>query len=59
MKNPMTPAGIEPATFRFVTQYLNRCATADTTIVIPVNEYLHILVSLEVTTINHLPPRKL
>jgi len=28
MKNPLTPAGIEPATFRFVTQYLNHCATA-------------------------------
>ena len=26
MKNPMTPAGIEPATFRFVAQYLNPCA---------------------------------
>ena len=24
----MTPAGIEPATFRFVAQHLNRCATA-------------------------------
>jgi len=24
----MTPAGIEPATFRFVTQHLNHCATA-------------------------------
>ena len=23
MKNPMTPAGIEPSTFRFVTQHLN------------------------------------
>jgi len=28
MKNPLTPAGIEPATFRFVTQHLNHCATA-------------------------------
>jgi len=28
MKNPLTPAGIEPATFRFVAQYLNHCATA-------------------------------
>jgi len=28
MKNPMTPAGIEPVTFRFVTQHLNHCATA-------------------------------
>jgi len=24
----MTPAGIEPATFRFVEQHLNHCATA-------------------------------
>jgi len=29
MKNPLTPAGIEPATFRFVAQHLNHCATAD------------------------------
>ena len=28
MKNPLTPAGIEPATFRIVTQHLNHCATA-------------------------------
>jgi len=28
MKNPLTPTGIEPATFRFVTQHLNHCATA-------------------------------
>jgi len=28
MKNPLTPAGIEPATFRFVAQNLNHCATA-------------------------------
>ena len=26
---PMTPSGINPATFRFVAQHLNRCATAD------------------------------
>ena len=26
----MTPAGIEPATFRFVAQHLNHCATAVT-----------------------------
>jgi hypothetical protein len=25
---PVTPSGIEPATFRFVVQYLNHCATA-------------------------------
>ena len=28
MKIPMTPAGIEPATFRIITQQLNHCATA-------------------------------
>ena len=28
MKNPLTPAGIESATFRFVAQHLNHCATA-------------------------------
>ena len=27
-KYPLTPAGIEPATFRFVAQHLNHCATA-------------------------------
>ena len=32
MKNPLTPAGIEPATFRFVAQHLNHCATAVPTI---------------------------
>jgi len=28
MKNSLTPAGIEPATFRFVAQHLNHCVTA-------------------------------
>jgi len=28
MKNQLTPAGIKPATFRFVAQHLNHCATA-------------------------------
>ena len=28
IKNPLTPAGIEPATFRIVAQHLNHCATA-------------------------------
>jgi len=28
IKNPLTQAGIEPATFRIVAQHLNKCATA-------------------------------
>ena len=28
MKNPLTPAGIGPVTYRFVAQHLNHCATA-------------------------------
>ena len=28
MKNPLTSSGIEPATFRFIAQRLNHCATA-------------------------------
>jgi len=28
MENPLTPAGIEPATFPFVAQHLNHCTTA-------------------------------
>jgi len=28
MKNPLKPAGIEQAAFRFVAQHLNHCATA-------------------------------
>jgi len=38
MKNPLTTAGIEPATFRFVTQRLNHCATA-----VPINYILGVL----------------
>ena len=34
MKNPLTPAGIETATFRFVAQHLNHCATAVPIIII-------------------------
>ena len=28
MKNPLTPAEIEPVTFQFVAQHLNHCAAA-------------------------------
>jgi len=31
MKNPLIPAGIEPATFRIVAQHLNDCANATAT----------------------------
>ena len=39
MKNPLTPAGIEPATFRFVTQHLNHCATGVPRFWYDVSEY--------------------
>jgi len=35
-KIPMTPAGIEPATFRFVAQHLNYCATGPRNDTVPV-----------------------
>jgi len=41
-KFPVTPAGIEPATFRFVEQHLNHCATA-----VPLfNIYIYMCTSL-------------
>jgi len=36
MTNPLTPVGIEPATFRFVAQHLNHCAAA-----VPPRQYIH------------------
>jgi hypothetical protein len=34
MKNPLTPAGIEPASFQLVSQHLNHSATAVPLIII-------------------------
>ena len=44
VKNPLTQAGIEPATFRFVAQHLNHCATAVLHCVISSCEILYIQV---------------
>ena len=38
IKNPLTLAGIELATFRFVAQHLNHCATA-----VPIHTHTHTL----------------
>ena len=38
MKNPLTPDGIEPATFRFLAQHLNHCATA-----VPQTSAVHVI----------------
>jgi len=62
MKNPLTPPGIEPATFRFVAQYLNHCATAvprenQNTHFIFSNIFLKI-VPFEITSENILQPDK-
>ena len=35
----MKPAGIEPATFRFVAQHLNHCATAVPTKAVPLQAW--------------------
>jgi hypothetical protein len=43
-KNPLTPSGIEPATFRFVAPYLNHSATA-----VPL--YLHYVILTEIIII--------
>ena len=40
MQNPLTPAGIEPATYRFVAQHLNHCATA-----VPIVRICHFKIS--------------
>ena len=37
MKNPLTSPGIEPATFRFVAQHLNHCATT-----VPISTYRYV-----------------
>ena len=50
MKNPMTLAGIEPATFRFVAQHLNHCATAGK------SDYITEFNSLRKTMLEHLKP---
>ena len=57
----MTPSGIEPATFRFVAQHLNHCATAVTNgkiRFIIYYEYYYLHVSVAVTTIIRGPIQK-
>ena len=63
MKNPLTPAGIESATFRFVAQHLNHCATAVPTYSIGkggkwpgVNKVTHPHVVLRLRMSGTLPP---
>jgi hypothetical protein len=60
MKNPLTPAGIEPATFRFVAQHLNHCATA-----VPTFPWVHFQICFRshtdffpVLTVKHFGTRK-
>ena len=50
MKNPVTLAGIGPATFRFVAQHLNHCATA-----VPINcpAAKHLYKTFSITTWPH------
>ena len=50
MKFPLTPAGIEPVTFRIVTQHLNHCATAvPITINVKYVLFCHVLIKSELS----------
>jgi len=44
MKNSMTPSGIEPATFQFVAQHHNHCATAVSYIYIYIYIYIYMCI---------------
>jgi len=47
MKNPLTQAGIERATFRFVAQHLNHCVTAVSYVYVCVCVYIYIFIERE------------
>ena len=49
MKNPLTPTGIEPATFRFVAQHRNHCATA-----VPLLLRIFIKYTVQINNVNSL-----
>ena len=58
MKNPLTPAGIEPATFRFVAQHLNHCATVvpaymGTYLNICIHIYIYIYIYAGILKLHH------
>jgi hypothetical protein len=48
-KMPVTLSGIEPATYRFLAQYLNHCATISGPLTKPVQELIHFLFSVSLT----------
>ena len=53
MKNPLTPAGIEPATYRFVAQHLNHCATAVPHYIISFYLFINIVTTCYIQTCTH------
>jgi len=53
IKNPLTPAGIEPATLQFAAQHLNHCATAVPTYIVYNVTRTQLLLSINETTYLH------
>jgi len=52
MKNPLTPAGNEPATLWLVAQHLNRCATAAPHVFMDICKNLLLVINIIFTTTN-------
>ena len=51
---PLTPAGIEPGTFRFVAQHLNHCDTAPPPLCQILDRNFYLLISNSAIVVNYI-----